>query len=116
VWTKQLAAIKGMPDVPPEVGIAVKHRSELAAGVVIYNTTGPFIIFEHLFTMGMRSPRVRHRAVETVVLSCAAYCTAHGKQGITLNRLKGMRLMFERLGVGGRAEGLEILATHLEGK
>ncbi len=112
-WHAVRLMCQTVPEECPENGLCVLYRGEYAASVVIYPTNGPFAVFEHLVTARYQPLWARHSAVQYVVVNGLAYCTAVGKQAVMFNRLKGVRMMLSRMGVGGGTD-LELLVSHLD--
>lgn len=85
---------------PPRSGLAVCLPSGLfLAGVGIYDTTGPWVLCEHLSTNPMAPARVKHRAVLALGYACLAHCNALGKKPLVLVRSTGIARTLMRLGM-----------------
>ena len=84
---------------PSRLGILVAHGDELIAGVMAYDTTGPFIFFEHLVTNETAPPKQRWAAVDMIAGEVLTVCRVMGKLPQMLIRHKGVERIIRRHGL-----------------
>jgi len=79
--------------------ILVAEGRELVAGVMVYDSTGPFLFFEHLITNETCPPRMRWAAVSLMAEELVSMCRHLGKVPQVTVRHKGIRKILERAGL-----------------
>jgi hypothetical protein len=93
----------------PHSGLAVcTAQGVFLAGVGLYDTTGPWMLGEHLVTNPMASARLKHRAVLALGYAALAHCTAAKKVPLVLARSRGIALTLLRLGFTVQPGGIMI--------
>lgn len=98
---------KALVPYPVKTGLFVAEGDELVAGVLIYDTTGPFLFFEHLVTNETASMRKRYVAVRMMAAQIENYSRTMGKYPMILVRHKGIELILKRAGlVSAQASGM----------
>lgn len=89
----------GFKPWPSRLGLLVADRDELIAGVMAYDTSGPFIFFEHLVTNETAPARMRWNAVEMMAGEILPMCRMVGKLPQVLVRHKGIERILKRHGL-----------------
>lgn len=100
---------------PSRMSILVAEGKELIAGVMVYDSTGPFLFFEHLLTNETASLRKRHAAVNLMAQELMSMCRHFGKVPQVSVRHRGIRKILERVGL--QAPGATVMTCafyHLE--
>lgn len=100
---------KAMVPYPVKTGLFVAEGDELVAGVLIYDTTGPYMFFEHLVTNETATPRHRLKAVKMMAEQVVPYCRTVGKYPMIMVRPshKGILGVLKRIGmVSAQASGM----------
>ncbi len=100
---------------PSRMSLLVAEGRNLIAGVMVYDSTGPFLFFEHLVTNESASLRARHRAVSLMADEMVSMCRHFGKVPQVSVRHRGIRAILERVGL--QAPGATVMTCafhHLE--
>ena len=99
---------------PSRMALFVAEGPFLVAGVMAYDTTGPYIIFEHLVTNEAFGLKERHRAVMSIGVRIMSLCRHLGKVPHMTVRSLAMKAMLGRLGLS-RVRGAELMSCDYEG-
>ncbi len=107
----------GFQPWPSRMAILVAEGLELVAGVMVYDSTGPFLFFEHLITNPSMPSRTRWAAVNLMAEEMMVMCRHFGKVPQITVRHKGVKRILERAGlvwpgVGVMTCGFDQLETH----
>jgi hypothetical protein len=86
---------------PSRLSVMVAEGQDLVAGVMVYDTTGMFLFFEHLVTNETASLRQRYQAVDILVGECINMCRMFGKIPQVVVRHKGVKRILEKHGLYG---------------
>ena len=100
---------------PSRMAILVAEGKELIAGVMVYDSTGPFLFFEHLLTDPEAPLRKRHHAVTLMAQELMHMCRHFGKVPQVSVRHRGIQRILERVGL--QAPGATVMTCafyHLE--
>lgn len=89
----------GFKPWPSRMAILVADGMELVAGVMVYDSTGPFLFFEHLITNETAPPRMRWAAVSMMAVEMMEMCRHFGKVPQVTVRHKGIKKILERVGL-----------------
>ena len=89
----------GFEPWPSRLGLLVADGPELIAGVMAYDTTGPFVFFEHLVTNETAHPRLRWAAVDMIAGEVLNVCRLMGKMPQMLIRHKGIERIIKKHGL-----------------
>jgi hypothetical protein len=110
-WDLAGQLVPALPAQCPEHGLAVycDQGAVYACSVGLYPTTGHHLICEYLVTNPAISPKKRARALRHLVAMSLVYAVAIGKRPFTLNTSPGMRILMERMGIGGAIQGMDVL-------
>jgi hypothetical protein len=84
---------------PSRLTVFIAEGKELVAGVMVYDTTGPFLFFEHLVTNETASLRARYRAVNLLVEECLSMCRHLGKLPQVMVQHVGIKRILEKHGL-----------------
>lgn len=84
---------------PHRTGLFVAEGDELVAGVLIYDTNGPHLFFEHLVTNETASPRKRYEAVKMMAKEMISYSRTVGKVPHIIVRHKGIERILKKVGL-----------------
>lgn len=84
---------------PSRLAILVADGPELIAGAMVYDSTGPFLFFEHLITNETAPPRMRWAAVCLMAQDMMAMCRHMGKVPQITVRHKGLVKILKRAGL-----------------
>lgn len=84
---------------PSRMALLVAKGKELVAGVMVYDSTGPFLFFEHLITNETASYRTRHQAVSLMADELVSMCRHFGKVPQVAVRHRGVKKILERAGL-----------------
>lgn len=84
---------------PSRLALLVAEGQELIAGVMAYDSTGPFIFFEHLITNETAPARMRWAAVSLMAEEMMTMCRHFGKVPQITVRHKGIKRILERVGL-----------------
>lgn len=84
---------------PSRLGVLIAEGKELVAGVMVYDSTGPFLFFEHLVTNETASLKDRYRAADLLVGECVRMCRLMGKVPMVQVRHKGIKRLLEKHGL-----------------
>jgi len=84
---------------PSRLALLVAEGDELVAGVMVYDSTGPFLFFEHLVTNETATLRVRHRAVALMAEEMMNMCRLMGKVPQIAVRHRSIKAILERSGL-----------------
>jgi hypothetical protein len=79
--------------------LLVAEGKELVAGVMVYDSTGPFLFFEHLVTNETASLRDRWRAVSLMAGEMMTMCRHVGKLPQVAVKHWGIQRILERAGL-----------------
>lgn len=79
--------------------ILVADGKELIAGVMVYDTAGPFVFFEHYVTNQTATLRQRYRASDLVAQEVVNVSRALGKLPQVIIKHKGIQRFLERYGL-----------------
>lgn len=107
----------GFKPWPSRLTILVAEGSELIAGVMVYDSTGPFLFFEHLITNETAPLRMRWAAVSMMAVEMMQMCRHFGKVPQVTVRHKGIMKILKRVGLvwpgaGVMTCGFDQLETH----
>ncbi len=107
----------GFQPWPSRMAILAVDGQDLLAGVMVYDSTGPFLFFEHLITNPDVSPRARWAAVSSMAEEMMSMCRHFGKVPQVTVRHKGIKRILERVGLvwpgaGVMTCGFDQLETH----
>jgi hypothetical protein len=89
----------GFEPWPSRLSVMVAEGKELVAGVMVYDSTGPFLFFEHLVTNETASLRQRYHAADILVGECVRMCRLMGKVPMVQVRHKGIKRILEKHGL-----------------
>lgn len=89
----------GFKPWPSRIALLVAEGRELVAGVMVYDSTGPFLFFEHLLTNETAPPRTRWAAVSLMAEEMMTMCRHFGKVPQVTVRHKGIKKILERVGL-----------------
>ncbi len=89
----------GFEPWPSRLALLVAEGQELIAGVMVYDSTGPFLFFEHLITNETAPARTRWAAVSLMAEEMMTMCRHFGKVPQITVRHKGIRRILERVGL-----------------
>lgn len=92
---------------PSRLCLLVADGKELVAGVMVYDTSGPFLFFEHLVTNETASLRQRHKAVEMMAGEMVSMCRHLAKVPMVLVRHQGLKRILKRYGLN--SPGAEVM-------
>lgn len=84
---------------PSRLTLLVAEGQELIAGVMVYDSTGPFLFFEHLVTNPDFPARARWAAVKLMAVQMVEMCRHFGKVPQVTVRHKGIRRILESVGL-----------------
>lgn len=84
---------------PVRTCLFVAEGKELVAGVLIYDTNGPHVFFEHLVTNETASLKARHEAVWMMAEEMVRHCRTIGKIPHILVAHKGIERVLSRVGL-----------------
>lgn len=84
---------------PSRMALLVVEGDELIAGVMVYDSTGPFLFFEHLVTNETATHRQRHRAVSLMAEELMSMCRHFGKVPQVGVKHRGLKRILERAGL-----------------
>lgn len=77
----------------------VAHEDELVAGVMVYDTSGPFLFFEHLVTNPKVTPKRRWMAVDIMAGEMMTMCRHAGKLPQVIVKHRGIAQILKRYGL-----------------
>lgn len=100
---------------PSRFALLVAEGEDLVAGVMVYDSTGPFLFFEHLITNETATFRARHRAVSLMAQEMMSMCRHFGKVPQVAVKDTSLKKILERVGL--RLPGAFMMTcnfTHLE--
>ncbi len=91
---------RNLPYTPwlSRLAVYIAEGRELICGVQVYDTTGPFMFFEHLVTNETASPRERHKAVDMLIAEGLTMCRIFGKLPQVVVRHKGIDSLLRKHG------------------
>jgi len=97
----ELAQDRNLPFTiwPSRMALLVAEGKDLVAGVMVYDSTGPFLFFEHLVTNETASYRIRHRAVSLMAGEMMNMCRLMGKVPQVAVKHRGVMKILERVGL-----------------
>lgn len=84
---------------PSRLAILAVEGEELVAGVMVYDSAGPFLFFEHLVTSESAPARVRWAAVYLMAQELVDMCRMLGKVPQVAVRHRGIKRILERVGL-----------------
>lgn len=84
---------------PSRMALLVADGKDLVAGVMVYDSTGPFLFFEHLVTNETASYKTRHRAVSLMADELMNMCRLMGKVPQVAVKHRGVQRILERVGL-----------------
>ena len=84
---------------PSRLSLLVAEGKELIAGVMVYDSTGPFLFFEHLITNETAPLRTRWAAVSIMAEEMMNMCRHLGKVPQVTVRHKGIKRILEKAGL-----------------
>lgn len=84
---------------PSRMALLVAEGKELVAGVMAYDTSGPFLFFEHLVTNETAPLRKRWEAVSMMATEMVSMCRHQGKVPQIAVRHRGVEKILERVGL-----------------
>lgn len=92
---------RGLTYVPwlSRTAVYIAEGQELVAGVQVYDTTGPFMFFEHLVTNETATPRQRYEAVDLLIAECLTMCRIFGKLPQVVVRHHGIKNLLRKHGL-----------------
>lgn len=79
--------------------LMVAEGKDLVAGVMVYDSTGPFLFFEHLVTNETATHRQRWAAVDLMASEVLVMCRHAGKLPQIIVRHKGIAKILRRHGL-----------------
>jgi hypothetical protein len=86
---------------PSRLAVMVAEGQDLVAGVMVYDSSGMFLFFEHLLTNETASLRQRYEAVDLLVGECIHMCRIFGKIPQVVVRHNGIKRILEKHGLFG---------------
>ena len=91
---------RGMTYAPwlSRLAVYVAEGKELLCGVQVYDTTGPFMFFEHLVTNETATARQRYQAVDMLIAEGLTMCRIFGKLPQVVVRHKGIDSLLRKHG------------------
>ena len=89
----------GFKPWPSRLAILAAEGPELVAGAMVYDSTGPFLFFEHLVTNETAPLRVRWEAVYLMAEQMMTMCRMLGKVPQVTVRHRGIKRVLERVGL-----------------
>lgn len=100
----------------PKSAIMISENIEgselLVGGVCIYETDGPYVLFEHFALNPSLPVTIKHRVAEGIVRAAKTYLATRGKIGFAWVNFEGGQQLFQRFGfIPQRA----LLMTHIPG-
>ncbi len=84
---------------PSRLALLVADGPELIAGAMVYDSTGPFLFFEHLITNETAPARMRWAAVSLMAEDMMSMCRHFGKVPQITVRHKGLVKILKRAGL-----------------
>jgi hypothetical protein len=84
---------------PSRLALLAVEGQDLIAGVMVYDTSGPFLFFEHLVTNETAPLRVRWEGVDLMASEIRAMCRMVGKLPFLLIRHRGIERIIRRYGL-----------------
>jgi hypothetical protein len=87
-----------VPPAPRAGAWIVTQRGQLVAGYCIYSTDASFLFAEGLATDPAAPLRLRHKAVEHVILVVNAFAATTGKHIVATPRVRGVAKVLARYG------------------
>lgn len=81
------------------LALFVANGDELVAGVMVYDTSGPFLFFEHLVTNPAVSHRQRWMAVDMMAAEMLTMCRHAGKLPQVIVKHRGIAQILKRYGL-----------------
>lgn len=103
-WDKYIEICEHRKALVPwatKTALFVAERDELVAGVLIYDTQGPYLFFEHLVTNQTATYRQRHQAVQMMAKEMMSYSRTVGKVPLinVQDSHKGLQRALRRAGL-----------------
>ncbi len=95
---------------PSRLALMVAEGRELVAGVMVYDSTGPFLFFEHLVTNETAPLRTRYAAVDLLAEESLRMCRMMGKVPQITVRYRGLQRILEKHGYV--APGAIVMTCH----
>lgn len=91
---------RGLTYVPwlSRTAVYIAEGKELICGVQVYDTTGPFMFFEHLVTNETATPRQRYEAVDMLIAEGLTMCRIFGKLPQVVVRHSGIKNLLRKHG------------------
>jgi hypothetical protein len=91
---------RGMTYVPwlSRLAVYIAEGKELICGVQVYDTTGPFMFFEHLVTNETATARQRYQAVDMLIADGLTMCRIFGKLPQVMVRHRGIDSLLRKHG------------------
>lgn len=89
----------GFQPWPSRLTLFVADGQDLVAGVMVYDSTGPFLFFEHLITNPDLPGRLRLAAVKLMAVQMIEMCRHFGKVPQITVRHKGIIRILESVGL-----------------
>lgn len=78
--------------------VYIAEGRELVCGVQVYDTTGPFMFFEHLVTNETATARQRYEAVDMLIAEGLTMCRIFGKLPQVVVRHHGIKNLLRKHG------------------
>lgn len=102
-WARKYQEICEQRDLPykpwiSRLAVYIAEGRDLVAGVQVYDTTGPWLFFEHLVTNQTASPRLRLRAVDLLIREGLAMCRLFGKLPQVTVQTRGIKSLLKKHG------------------
>lgn len=91
---------RGLTYIPwlSRLAVYVAEGKELICGVQVYDTTGPFMFFEHLVTNETAAARQRYQAVDMLIAEGLTMCRIFGKLPQVMIRHQGIDSLLRKHG------------------
>lgn len=102
-WSRkylELCKARELPYTPwlSRLAVYIVEGDTLLCGVQVYDTTGPFLFFEHLVTNPAVSARVRYAAAYLLIEEGMHMCRVFGKYPQVVVRHGGIKSLLEKHG------------------
>lgn len=101
---------------PSRLALLVAHGDDLVAGVMVYDSTGPFLFYEHLITSPLLPARQRWEAVTMMAEEMISFCRHFGKVPQIAVNHRSLKKILSRVGLQAASVlmtcGVNQLETH----
>lgn len=84
---------------PTKTALFMAEGDELVAGVLIYDTSGPHVFFEHLVTNQTAPLKLRHEAVRKMAELMMSHCLTIGKLPQIVVKHRGIGQILRKAGL-----------------